>query len=281
MIALIFQFGPMLFQLGLLLVAGIMLLLLVDKVKPGYRAFARLGVFALGVLVAWALLRQHEADKRFAWEQEVRFSDGRSIWIRRQTTFAHYGETTQVSSPRSLLEEFSFIHPATGETVAWQGQFDLNPLLLDFDHGNTYLATQIKPGKHFAWGCPPHPYAFFRYVDGKWQRIGIRSFPIRFVRSNVFPYLDAATRTTMKSGVPKLFADAVSDRFKPPFASDVRVIDRRIVNPLFFCRGSVDAAYEHGTTARLQNRFGTNPALDILTEQEAIAFGILKQGDEK
>lgn len=279
MLSLIFQLGPLLLELGSALVVAIVLLVAADKLKPSYRIYARLGVLALGVLVVWALLQQRESDRLFNWEQEVRLSDGGILWIKRQTTFGHFGEPTQVSSARSLLEEFEFVDYKTGAVVQWQGQIDLQPLLLDFDQGTPYLATNIKPGKHYGWGCPPHPYAFFKFADGKWQRIGIKSFPARFERSNIFPYLDAQTRKSLKSGAQKMSADMVADKFKPPFSSEVRTIDRRILNPLFFCRGSVDGAYASGTTKRLQERYGTNPAPNVLTEHEAIEFGIVKSAD--
>jgi hypothetical protein len=293
-IALIFQLGPLLLQLGLVLLVAVVLLLLADKVKPGYRIYARIGVLALGVLVAWALLHQQESDKHFDWEQEVRLSDGGTIWIKRQTTFGHFGEPTQVSSASSLLEEFEFIEK-TGNLVQWKGQYDLSPLLLDFDQGTPYLAARIKPRKHFAWGCPPYPYVFFRFTNGQWQRIGIKSFPARFERSNVFPYLDEQTRKSLKSGVKKMFADMVEDKLKPPVSSEVRTIDRRIVNPLYFCQGStdligpdgqrrmvsLDSYYGTGTGNRLGDRFGWKDQKVYLSEQEAIELGILKLGNEK
>lgn len=281
MIALIFDLGPLLLQFGLVFVVAIVLLLVADKVKPAYRIYARFGVLAIGVLAVWGLLQHRERDKHFGWEQEVRLNDGSTMWIKRRTTFGHFGEPTQVSSARSLLEEFEFTHPRTGEIVRWKEQYDLQPLLLDFDQGSPYLATAIKSGKHHSWGCPPHPYAFFRYTNGQWLRIGINLFPARFERSNVFPYLDDSTRRNLDAGVRKMFSGAVEDKFKPPMSEAVRVIDRRIVNPLFFCRGSVDRSYGSGVTKQLQDRYGTNSTPNILNEQEAIELGILRKGDEK
>lgn len=296
MIALIFELGSLIVQLGLLCIACIALSVVAEKILPFHKVHARLGVLAFGLLIAWGLILLRERGTHFDWEQEVRLSDGKSLWIKRRTTFGNFGEAAQINQAKSLLEEFEVVNPQTGQLVSWQRQYDLEPLLLDFDQGIPYLATDIKAGKHFALGCPPHPYAFFKYSYGKWERIGIKSFPMHFKKSNVYLELEDSTRRRMlDTGSRKMSADMVEGKFKPPMPDWVRAIDRRIVNPMYFCGGStilknidgtrrevtLDTFYGKGTGKRLGDRYGWNDIRTFMSEQEAIEFGIVKIGEGK
>jgi hypothetical protein len=243
----------------------------------------------VGALVAWSLLHQHGGSKYFDWSQEVRLSQEKPLWIKRHTTLGRFGEVTQLSQSRSLQEDFEFIHPQTGALIVWKGQPTLEPLLLDFDQGIPYLATMIKQAKHFEWNCPPHPYAFFQYVDGQWQRIGINSFPTRFGKANILPNLGEATRSTIDHDDHKMALDFVDYNLKPPVPADVLAIDRRLVNPMYFCSGSTDVIgsdgrrrmvsldtfYGNGTGKKLGDRFGWNiGGKAYLSEKDSIELGI-------
>jgi hypothetical protein len=267
----------------------LLLLVATEKVRAERRSLAVFAVLVVGALVAWSLLHRHGSSKYFDWSQEVRLSQSSSLWIKRHTTFGRFGEVTQLSQLRSLQEDFEFIHPQTGALIVWKGQPTLEPLLLDFDQGIPYLATMIKQAKHYEWNCPPHPYAFFKFVDGQWRRIGIKSLPARFGKANILPSLDGATRSIIDHDDHMMALDFVDHNLKPPVPADVLAIDRRLVNPMYFCRGSTDVTgsdglrrmvsldtfYGNGTGKLLGDRFGWNAARkDYLTEQDSIELGI-------
>lgn len=281
MISLIYQFGPVAIKLTAVFAVFAAVMYAANRINPAYRRYARLAVVVIVAVAVWIIFQRQESSTYFEWQQEVRLSDGSSLWIKRQTTFGNFGELAQIDRAKSLREDFEFINPKTGEVVHWGGQHDLEPLLLDFDQGMPYLATKIKPGKYYAWGCSPHPYALFKHEGSTWKRISIKSFPTRFERSNVFPYLDDPTRKSLDSGSRRMTFDFVEYKLGPPMPKEVRAIDRRIINPLFYCRGSVDESYGVGTTKRLQDRYGTNPAPDELSEKEAIELGIINSGEPK
>lgn len=296
MIALIYQLGPALFQLSVVFALSIVLLVLAGRAKSEYRKHARLAALVAGCAAVWGVFHFQSRSMYFEWEQEVRLNDGSTIWIKRKTIFGHFGELAQIDRAKSLGEDIEFVDPKTGDAIQWKGEFDLEPLLIDFDQGTPYLATNIKPGKHYAWGCPPHPYAFFKFVNGKWQRIGIKSFPTRFERSNIFPYLDESTRKTLDTGAHQMDFAAVERKFRPPMPDAVRSIDRRIVNPIFFCGGTdwvqgpggkiravipLDEIYGDGTLEMLRKRSGGPDSYRFLGEQEASKLGILNLGDDK
>ncbi len=246
MIALVLQFGAVLLQFGAVLVVTIVLLAFAGRVRPERRTYVRLGILALGVAAVWGIYLLQERATHYAWEQDVNLGGGQSILIRRHTEFGHYGELAQINQAKPVVEDFEFIHPATGQTVRWQGQYDLEPLLLNFDNGTPYLATLLKPGKHYQWGCPPHPYAFFKYESNQWRRIGIKQFPARFEYANVLPYLSEQMRKSVERKGDHLGAYEAEREIGSWRSEEVLKIDRRIVNPIYFCPGSTELLASRG-----------------------------------
>lgn len=248
-------------------------------------------LFLAGVACVWGV----SLMGKFHWQQEVLLQDGSSIWVKRQTTYSHYGEMAQLNRLKPLSDSFEFIHPKTGEHIVWPDNADVRPLLLDFDQGVPYLATDINGGKYWNLGCPPHPYAFFKYENGQWKRIGIKAFPSRFEQTNMVHYLDSVLREQVESTGAKMDAKAAQKAIHSlGMSPQILAIDRRIVNPRYFCDGStevidkdgkrhqvtLDSYYGEGAGRRLQLKYG-NAAPNILTEQEAIEFGIVKAGEDK
>lgn len=280
MIALLFQFGAALLQFGVVLVGIVVLLALAGRIRPTARAYVRLGILVVGITALWGIGQWQQRATHYAWEQEVSLGVGQSILIRRHTEFGHYGELAQINRAISVLEDFKFTHPITGQVVSWQEHDGLRPLLLNLDKGIPYLAAELMPGQHYHWGCPPHPYVFFKYSDGQWRRIGIKQFPERFEYANVLPYLTERSRTATERTGNRMSAYE-AERLIGEMSNEIRKLDRRIVNPLYSCRGSVDATYGSGVTKKLQDQFGTNPTQNEITEREAINLGIIKLGEEK
>lgn len=237
----------------------------------------------------------------YRWQQEVVLRDGTSLWVKRTTVFRHHGELVQLSRLKPFADGFEFQHPKTGAHIVWPLNEDSQPLLLDFDQGVPYLVTSINAGKHYKLGCPPHPYALFKYANDRWQRIGMKALPARIERANMVPYLSSVLREKVQSLGGKMDAKAVHDELYSPEAPvDIQVIDRRIVNPLHYCEADtewvteadgkirtvipLDVIYGEGTYKRLKSLASGNGSVQFLTENEAAGLGIINKmnnGDGK
>lgn len=255
-------------------------------------------VIIVVLLVAVVALTIWEWGK-YHWKQEVMLHDGRTLWVDRTTVYRHYGELVQLSHPSPFADGFSFWHPNKWSHITWPLNENVRPLLLDFVGDIPYLVTEINGGKHYDMGCPPHPYAFYKYEDGDWQRIDVRALPQQLQRTNMLPYLDSVRREEIRRTGNWMDAKATKKALKP-LPLETQAIDRRFVSPRFYCPGGtnlvgadgkfqkgpdgkprlisvVDIYYGEGTARRLEEKFGTNASsLNKLTESEAIEMGLIK-----
>ena len=232
---------------------------------------------------------------KYHWKQEVILHDGRTLWVDRTTVYRHYGELVQLSHPSPFADGFSFWHPNKWSHITWPLNENVRPLLLDFVGDIPYLVTEINGGKHYDMGCPPHPYAFYKYEDGDWQRIDVRALPQQLQRTNMLPYLDSIRRDEVRQAGNRMDAKVIKRALGPPLAPEMQMVDRRFVNPRHYCKANVnwesdgtkakmllppiDVFYGEGTIKRLEEweRLSGRISGKYLSEKEAIDLGIAER----
>lgn len=117
------------------------------------------------------------------WKEEVALHDGKTLVVNRSVTL---GGTRKEPGTRNVGESnytLSFTAP-DGREIAWENPGQLRLMILDFEGGMPYLATEPAMVSHyFDYGCPEPSYVFFRY-ENDWKRIKYEEFPLAFKNSN-------------------------------------------------------------------------------------------------
>lgn len=148
------------------------------------------------------------------WVDEVLLHDGRIIEATRKVLFHFSGKELSQScskSPDQYIIEVK--HPDTGANIKWEGERNINPILIDFVRGIPYLAVTSR--RVFSnvklYGCPEVPYAFLKYdyKSEQWLPVPHTDVPNELSTANLSYRYDGAY---MKGGKrqPNKF---ISDRY--------------------------------------------------------------------
>lgn len=83
-----------------------------------------------------------------------------------------------------------FQHPDTHETIAWRGEPNYTPVLLDVVDSVPYLVItgEISKETESSYGCPELPYFYLKYesgVFGKWLPVPVEKAPDVLRKSNI------------------------------------------------------------------------------------------------
>ena len=112
-----------------------------------------------------------------------------------------------------------FKHPATQETIKWQGEQYYRPVLLDIVGGVPYLIVYGRGSKETEaiYGCPELPYSYLKYEAGsfgKWSPVPVENAPDMLRKANLspkYPDFGGDSRRNMTSAeVQKEMASAES-----------------------------------------------------------------------
>ncbi|MDZ7656243.1 MAG: hypothetical protein U0997_09885 [Sulfurimicrobium sp.] len=118
-----------------------------------------------------------------SWKEEMALQDGRMLIVDRTLS---YGRSAGIGQGRLIDKRtLDFVIPGTRQTVHWEGDEHVIPMLLDFKDGVPYLAA--RPFSCFSFellGRPIPPYMLFKYT-GQWERIAMADFPLEFVHVNL------------------------------------------------------------------------------------------------
>ena len=128
--------------------------------------------------------------KTAEWIDEALLHDGRTIEVNR-TVIYNFGSGELTYALQRWPNQYSLeaTNPDTGKKVKWLGEKYVNPVLLDFVDGATYLV--INSGRVFSntkkYGCPEIPYVFLRYDEkiADWIPIPTNKIPIGLTQANL------------------------------------------------------------------------------------------------
>lgn len=177
---------------------------------------ARFIVHGVALLVNLAISTTSSgfSTRSTSWSEETLLHDGRMIIVERKvdSTFQFLaGDGGSLKLFASWPDKFSlqFKNPDTNETIKWEGEQHINPLLLDFVDGTPYLVLSGQPNKKTQkiYGCPELPYIFLKHEKkdwfGKWIPLSPDKFPKQLIDANLspdFPY-NSENRTLPRAQV--------------------------------------------------------------------------------
>lgn len=118
-----------------------------------------------------------------SWKEEVALQDGRMFIVDRTLS---YGRSAGIGQGRLIDKRtLDFVIPGTRQTVHWEGDEHVIPMLLGFKDGVPYLAA--VPFSCFSFellGRPIPPYVLYKYTR-QWERIAMADFPLEFGQANL------------------------------------------------------------------------------------------------
>ncbi len=110
------------------------------------------------------------------WIDIAKSHTGQDIAVRRKVEF-HFGsgELTYALQRWPNKFSFEFQNPATGQTIAWQGEKYVLPVLLDVVNGSAWLVVTSNAvySDVEKYGCPEIDYVFLTYNDKRRRWIAV------------------------------------------------------------------------------------------------------------
>jgi hypothetical protein len=125
------------------------------------------------------------AEETSTWKEEVLFQDGRKVLVTRTRTFGGIREVGQNPIAKWKL---SFSLPDNkGRPITIEVPGGVHLMILDTDNtGSLVVAGSPRRGDAYNdYSCPNPPYVFFKYFNGRWERIDISAFPSNLVKPNL------------------------------------------------------------------------------------------------
>lgn len=145
------------------------------------------------------------------WTEDVLLPDGRVVTLTRYQEFKGPHEIGQPPTASDYWLEFK--HPDTSELVRWQYGRDLGTVALMVSEGRPYLLVDPHFGSSRRdFNCPDPPYFLYRYENGSWERVDIKSIPVKKVSSNM-SYTDEGDRNKIIKSNYRLTVAQTRERY--------------------------------------------------------------------